>query len=137
MKASKAGFNLDHYKITRFSFNENATDAEAITVKFEPAGKYNPNTGIFILSSNFQASYGEKETELISATMESHFKFEMPVQQTEIPEYFYRNSIAIVFPYLRAFVSTLTSVANAKPLILPVMNLSALDEPLRLNTTII
>lgn len=36
----------------------------------------------------------------------------------DIPEYFYANSIAILFPYIRVFVSTVTLQANIKPIVL-------------------
>ncbi|MBK7039827.1 MAG: protein-export chaperone SecB [Bacteroidetes bacterium] len=55
----------------------------------------------------------------------------------EIPTFFYKNCIAIIFPYLRAFLSTLTLQANVKPLILPLMNLSGLEKPLIENTVLI
>ncbi|EXZ22215.1 pretranslocase subunit SecB family protein, partial [Bacteroides fragilis str. S13 L11] len=53
----------------------------------------------------------------------------------EIPNFFYPNSIAILFPYVRAFVSTLTLQANIKPILLPTLNLSSLQDTLRENTT--
>lgn len=52
-----------------------------------------------------------------------------------MPSYFYRNSIAIVFPYIRAFISTVTLQANIPPIILPTMNLTSLEIPLKQNTT--
>ena len=36
------------------------------------------------------------------------------------------NTVAIMFPFLRSAVSTLTTTANCPPLILPVINLSTL-----------
>ena len=48
---------------------------------------------------------------------------------------FISNSIAILFPYVRAFVSTLTLQANIKPILLPTLNLSSLQDILRENTT--
>ncbi|QJB42780.1 protein-export chaperone SecB [Chitinophaga oryzae] len=44
--------------------------------------------------------------------------------------------MALVFPYLRAFITTLTSVANLNPLILPTYNLSNLGTQLKERTTI-
>lgn len=131
---NKAAFFLEYYKVSKFSFVETNNESESLNVKFQPSGKYNAKEGKYVLSFNFSATYGEKETELINATMDAFFKFQQPIELNEIPDYFYRNSIAIVFPYLRAFISTLTSVANSKPLILPVMNLSSLEEPLKKNT---
>jgi preprotein translocase subunit SecB len=133
-ETSKAAFVLEYYKVSKFNFIESDDDAGSLNVKFQPSGKYSLKDGKFTLTFNFFATYGEIETELISITMAAFFKFEEPIEFTEIPDYFYRNSIAIVFPYLRAFISTLTSVANSKPLILPVMNLSSLEEPLKKNT---
>lgn len=52
----------------------------------------------------------------------------------EIPTYFYRNAIAIIFPYVRAFISTVTLQSNIPPVILPTMNLSSLESPLKENT---
>ena len=63
------------------------------------------------------------------------FQMEESVKSVDdIPNYFYANSIAIVYPYLRAFVSTLTLQSNAKPMVLPTMNLSSLESDLRKNT---
>jgi len=42
-----------------------------------------------------------------------------------------------MFPYIRAFVSTLTLQANTKLLKLGLMNLSELEEPLKKNTIIV
>lgn len=131
---NKAAFVLEYYKVSKFSFIEANNESESFNVKFQPSGKYNPREGKFVLSFVFSATYGEKDVELINASMDAFFKFQQPIEFSEIPDYFYRNSIAIVFPYLRAFISTLTSVANSKPLILPVMNLSSLEEPLKNNT---
>ena len=65
------------------------------------------------------------------------FKFSNVHSIEEIPEYFYNNSIAIVFPYLRAFITTLTSVAGIKPLILPTLNLTNLSAQLKVSTKVI
>ena len=63
------------------------------------------------------------------------FKFKENISLAEIPNFFYPNSIAILFPYVRAFVSTLTLQANIKPILLPTLNLSSLQDILRENTT--
>ena len=59
------------------------------------------------------------------------------VQIADIPEYFYPNSLAIVFPYVRAFVSTITLQANMQPVVLPTINLMGLTEELKEKTTVI
>ena len=50
--------------------------------------------------------------------------FEVTAEKDEIikKEFSERNSIAILFPYVRALVTTFTSNANVSPLILPPIN---------------
>jgi preprotein translocase subunit SecB len=63
------------------------------------------------------------------------FKFENSINFEEIPDYFYRNCIAILFPYVRAYLSIVTTQANVPGIMLPTMNLSSLEKTLRQNTT--
>ncbi len=62
------------------------------------------------------------------------FEFEDKINFEDIPSYFYINSIAILFPYVRAFVSTVTLQANIPPIVLPTMNISSLGKPLKEST---
>lgn len=55
----------------------------------------------------------------------------------EIPDYFYANSLAIIFPYIRAFVSTITLQSNMHPIVLPTVNLMGLSEKLKRNTDVV
>ena len=51
------------------------------------------------------------------------------LENWEQPEYLRlmkSNTIAILFPYLRTLVSTMTANANISPYVLPVMNIAAL-----------
>jgi preprotein translocase subunit SecB len=64
------------------------------------------------------------------------FKFHHISTFEEIPSFFYRNAIAILFPYLRSFVSIVTTQANNPGVILPTLNLSSLEGDLRNATSI-
>lgn len=50
--------------------------------------------------------------------------FEIASAQTDV-RVFESNALAILFPYLRALVSTYTANANLVPVILPAMNINA------------
>ena len=63
------------------------------------------------------------------------FDFENVNKIEDIPSFFYRNSIAILFPYVRAYISLVTNQANIPALVLPTMNLVSLEKPLKENTT--
>ena len=62
------------------------------------------------------------------------FGFTEPIELSEIPDFFYPNCMAIVFPYVRSFLSTLSLQANVPPIILPIINFSDLQGVLKRNT---
>ncbi|TZF86537.1 hypothetical protein FW774_03565 (plasmid) [Pedobacter sp. BS3] len=66
------------------------------------------------------------------------FKFEEElIALKDIPSYFYRNVLGIMFPYVRAFVSMLSFQANMNPIILPLLNLTTLESYFKENTTMV
>lgn len=75
------------------------------------------------------------ETNFVEVNCFSEFIFSEQINLCDIPGFFYPNSIAIIFPYIRAFISTLSLQANMNPIILPTMNLTSLQEELKNNTT--
>ena len=93
----------------------------------------------FVLLFEFSAMYDENEisTEFLKIVIEANFIFDDQALNDGIPSYFYPNSIAIIFPYIRSFVSALSTLANMKPLILPLLNLNALQDVLLQNTEIL
>ena len=134
--SQEAAFSFTGYKIKEFFFSEPSGDHLNLNVEFNPSGRYNQKEAVFTLLFSFSAAIPNNEA-FIKTTVEAYYKFENNTPFEKLPPYFFMNSIAIVFPYLRAFVTTLTSVANIKPLILPTLNLSALEVPLRDNTTVV
>ena len=130
------------FSFKRYSFTEahlSLTDIPnecGISLNFHPTGVFHCNTGIFSLTLDFTASY-EKEQENVNfakIVLNADFEFKDITSLGEVPDYFYPNSLAIVFPYIRAFISTLTLQANVRPIVLPTMNLSYLKLEFRNNT---
>lgn len=136
----QASFKFKDYKIIEFGFNSSNIIGDEIALKIDPEGVFNKSDRTFRLTFNFYAfnkadSPGQN---FVNCKMSANFQFSEDVIELEnIPTYFYANSIAIVFPYLRAFISSLTIQANLKPMILPTMNLSSLSAPLKESVTVI
>jgi preprotein translocase subunit SecB len=107
-------------------------------VDFSPSGIFNKADSTYILTFYFSAlSSEEKGTKpFLNVRCNGVFKLNNVNDLEDIPNFFYRNSIAILFPYLRAFVSIITNQANIPGIVLPTMNLSALENPLRENTKV-
>lgn len=130
-----AAFSFQSYQVNKFSYTNPQTEEQSINIEFQLSGVLKSTENIYLLTIEFNATYGDEGKVFSNIVSEGIFKFTEPVQIDSIPEYFYANSIAILFPYLRAFITTLTAVANIKPLILPTLNLGSLAKPLKDNTT--
>ena len=138
IEAKMAAFSFVDFKIPQFSYNENNEGGNELTIGYSPSGIYDPKTGEFELKLKFIANHATKQdVVIVDLTMFATFRFNSAIQPDEIPGYFYKNAIAIAFPYLRSFLSTLTLQANTKLLKLGLMNLSDLELPLKQNTVIV
>lgn len=131
----KAVFSFKDYQFTEAHLNMALLPdhAEEITPRFGVAGRYDKSSGNYALELKFEAltSTGEACVQVVCT---ANYQFGEPIDLDHIPSFFFANAIAIVFPYIRAFVSTLTLQANFQPFVLPTMNLTSLAEGLKQNT---
>lgn len=134
-QAPPAAFNFRDYSIPDFQFRKSDEPSPNYSVFFNPKGEISRENGIFTIVLEVVIFDNEKhESPIISLTVVSDFEFNTK-PLIEVPEYFYRNSVAIVFPYIRAFISTLSQLANHGPHILPLLNLTKIANELQENTT--
>ena len=111
------------------------SDQSPLDLSFSPSGVYEQETGTYKLRFVFSASQGEEAVQIVKIVCEAVFEFKSPVEINDIPDYFFPNSLAIVFPYVRAFVSSVTLQANLSvPILIPTLNLSGLQSTLKENT---
>jgi preprotein translocase subunit SecB len=131
----KAAFTFQDYKLNTFEFKIPEDDSIEIGVAIYPTGnfyskenKFEMNLEILVVDDKQQDNF------IVKANMLATFIFNDLSSLKDIPPYFYQNSIAIVFPYIRSFISNLSLQANWEPLILPLLNLTGLEEFLSNNT---
>lgn len=110
-------------------------DQSALDLSFSPSGIYNVGNKEFNLRFVFSATQGEDSKLIIKIICEAVFEFKDYINFDDIPDYFFPNSLAIVFPYVRAFVSSVTLQANLDiPILIPTLNLTGLQSTLKENT---
>lgn len=102
---------------------------------------FNPKGVIKSSESTFQMTLGvkiedEKKTLLVEIVAVSDYIFDNEVDKETLNKLFYVNAPALLFPYIRAYISALTSLSGIKPITLPTLNLSALGGELQKNTSI-
>jgi preprotein translocase subunit SecB len=125
-------FQFDSFIIRKslFELNQNNEVGE-LSVGFKSEGKldfekgkFNLELGIFISDS----------TEALKIEIDSigYFNFEN-LDRDSLSNFLFVNAPAILFPYLRAYISSLTTLSGIHPIILPTLNLTSLREDLESN----
>lgn len=135
----QAEFSLNNYKFTHVELNlDYIKEKDNLALELNPRGIFFSEKGDYELFFDFTASniVNDQKNIVVNVVCKALFHFNNTYSFSDIPEYFYANSIAIIFPYVRAFVSTVTLQANIAPIILPTLNLSALRDALKSNTSI-
>ena len=132
----EAAFSLFGYRFDKVSIELGNHTASNVSVHFDTKGAFEGKASNFELWFSMQAfDEGNQSNPYVNVECTATFRFDPVVAFEEIPDYFYANAIAILFPYLRAYVSLITVQANVPPIILPTMNLSSLAGALRKNTS--
>jgi preprotein translocase subunit SecB len=62
------------------------------------------------------------------------FEFDPDCSEKELGTYFNTNAPALIFPYVRAYITSLTALSGTAPVVLPTLNLAYLGEKLKENT---
>lgn len=102
--------NEDHKKFKDFNFG---LDINGIYKKSDNEFKLYLNMMIENEDCNFQCEIKSLGLFLIDTNNEDFIK-----------NYLYTNAPALIFPYLRAYISTLTTQSGIDSIVLPTMNLS-------------
>ncbi|MGB3343700.1 MAG: protein-export chaperone SecB [Aequorivita sp.] len=133
----RASFSIERYYFDQVHIDMDHHEGDKLFIDFQPSGIFDEKEKKYSLSFIFSAfssdEEGAKPFVMIKCVGVFHFKEVNSLE--DIPEFFYRNSIAILFPYLRAYVSMVTNQANIGPIMLPTLNLTSLEKPLKERST--
>ena len=138
MEHTNAAFRLLSYRFPTFTFDitkqpDSTEEGDvAIRLGFVPRGFYSQAARLFKLVVDVEVLVNE--VPLCKICCEAIFEFVSELKKEDLPDYFYPNSIAIVYPYIRAFCSLMTTQSNNTGIILPVLNLTSFGEKLKRNT---
>jgi len=128
-----SAFSFEGFLISETHITRKEGKQGKFKIDLTPSGKYIKKLKQFRLNLEVRV-YDEKSFEAIIKT-QSLFEFKEDVNESEIGTYFYVNSSAIIFPYIRAYISALTALSGLKTITIPTMNLTGLGEKLKRKTT--
>lgn len=139
MSQPQSNFRFIRFYVNHSTFNFKENVGNDLSIDFNPTGSLYKKDSIFQLNLNISIYEGkDKKTPLLTVNSTADFEFDEGVlEDTKISDYFLVNGPAIVFPYIRAYISTLTIQSGLKPILLPTFNLSSLADALKENITII
>jgi len=135
----KAAFSLESFVFNQVFIDADKYTGDKFKIDFNASGLYYKSANKYELNLIFKALHDETDTEnfFVRVNCKAQFVFNPDTMEVGIPDYFYSNSIAIVYPFIRSFISSLTLQSNVKLILLPTMNLSSLEAPLKENTIIV
>jgi preprotein translocase subunit SecB len=108
-----------------------------IEINLDANGIVNTSSNIFILRLNVYVK-DKDDAFHIEISTESVFSFPQDADIEKYKKsYFILNAPAIIFPYIRAYISSLTALSGMATLTLPTLNLTILGESLKENISII
>lgn len=129
-------FQFQGYKILKSVIElseDSVLENQGLSLSFKTSGLVKKAESSFKLNLGVKIN-NSKGTVNIEIDAIGDFVFDKTDEDNDISSFFYNNASAILFPYLRAYISTLTNLSGLKPITLPTMNLSNLAEELKQNT---
>jgi|SRR5690625_169598 len=129
-----AAFSIIDYRFDQVHIDLAKDIKNDLSLDFKTNGTYFSEKNEFQLIFHVEIKDTEEDNPFIQIRCRGYFRFKNVSKLEEIPDFFYSNSIAILFPYVRAYISMVTTQANIKGIILPTLNLSDLGPELRANT---
>ena len=136
MESSEAKFRFSDFIIKKSLIEKKDSESGSnFNINIQPEGK------IFRKDQKFQLELktiikDNNDVVNIEVVTLGNFYFDQEIASEQLHKYFFLNAPAIMFPYIRAYITTLTSLSGYKPIILlPTLNLSSIGEQLKENTS--
>ncbi len=109
--------------------NTDLVDKKGLSINIIPKGKFiarKEGGSEFILTIDLRINEEKKDFVEINVISQGLFicDFDSGEEESKMKSYLITNAPAIVFPYIRAYISTLTTVSGISAIVLPTLNLS-------------
>ncbi len=108
--------------------------SQKLTLKFSPRGLINKGQNTFQLQLGVKIEDIDK-TFNIEIDAIANYIFEDTECMDNLGIYFYTNAPALLFPYIRAYIATLTNLSGFEPINLPTLNMTQLGAELEKNVS--
>ncbi len=127
-------FQFKGFSIIRSLIERNENDpSKKLSLGFDPKGFINKEELTFQLHLGVKVE-DENKSFNVEINAVANYTFESREGLDNLNNFFYINAPALLFPYVRAYISTLTNLSGFEPINLPTLNMTRLGEDLKKNT---
>lgn len=134
--SNRASFRLKDYRVVRSEINLDIAseslllqEPESLIIDIDPKGSL-LDTERHLLSLRMNVGvYSDKKEVDIKVSLVAHFEYKS-TQEDELDAYIVYNAPAIIFPYVRAYISSLTGLSGISPIILPTLKMEKFGKKL-------
>lgn len=128
-KIEKARFRFVEYLFKETSIKLTGEDiSDDVEFGIEPNGIFEEDNKMFILTLNVLVKDKKSSLE-VKMTVTGKFEYETNDIQELVP-YLGFNAPAIMFPYIRAYITNITALGGMSPIILPTLNMESVGKEL-------
>ena len=112
------------YRVSKVEFYLNKTEKQSNELNVEASSDKEVDKELKNMLVELNVEIGDKDESpfFMSICLEGLFELSQDYLDYDI-NLFYSNALSILYPYVRAIVSTYTAGANIKPVILPTINI--------------
>lgn len=137
-QSQKSSLSFSGFKILKSSIeiNEEKRPSE-IEISFGLRGEIKQSEGSFKLYLRSLISDSEKAINIDVETLASFVIDKEGLADKNYMDFVLLNSPAILFPYIRAYITSLTSLSGINPIQIPIMNMTNLKGILENNLVVI
>ena len=134
--ANTSIFQFLGYKIIKSHIDLSDVEDNELNVAIDLKGTINKIRSTFDLVLDVTIN-NKTNTILIDICALGNFSFPKEKEINDLSNYFYMNAPALLFPYIRAYIATLTNLSGIDAINLETLNLTQYGKILEQQTTII
>ena len=125
------------FKIVHSSIDFNGPIGQNMNFGIDASGEINKSTNVFLLWLKVHVT-DDIASLNIKVDASAEYKIEGGnIDDPAFSNYLFLNAPAILFPYIRAYITALTSLSGAETITIPPLNMSGIMDSLKKHTQII
>lgn len=134
--AKESQLSFSGFLITHSNIEIKGIVGKNMSINLDASGEINKSDGVFHLGLTVTVN-DDLEALKVDVKAESDFKItEGSIDDPSFSNYLFLNAPAILFPYIRAYITSLTGLSGITPIIIPPINIVGLKDKLKEQTAI-